>query len=133
MKLLKILVLVVAAVMCFGCGETVDAETGPDAREITATTSRTFVLVQHHLASTTKKTAYVLALDDDIEVVAWRFVDSVWTRVIPNYIASDPAAARSDSVIICPQGYTLPITGQFDALTIMGRVSGGLVQIHTYK
>ena len=134
MKLLKRIIMMVVVAACVGCGGDADAQTGPVlAKDLTLTTAETFVLCQNHLASTTKKTAYVLALDDDIQVTAWRFVDSVWTLVLPNYIPSDPAIARSDSVMICPQGFTLPVIGQFDALTLKGLVSGGAVQVHVYK
>jgi hypothetical protein len=132
MKMLKIALLIVVIGVCFGCDGPADAQTGPDPVQITATTNRTFVAFQDSLASTTKKTVYVLALEDDLEVVAWRYEISAaareWVRVIPN-----PANTFADSVMHCPQDYVLPVVGSFDAITIKGDVTGGLVQIHAYK
>jgi len=120
--------IILLAVGILGCSDTAEAEGPYLVNDLTLDTSRTFVLVQNHQASTFKKTVYVLALEDDIEVTAWRFVDSVWTLVLPNM-----TYATTDSIMICPEGFTMPVEGQFDALTLKGTVLGGGVQVHAYK
>lgn len=127
---MKRLILILGVVFLFGCSSPADALVGPDGKSITVGTDHYWLLVQDHTITTTPKQCYILSLDDDVEVVAWRYIATVWTQVIPN-----PAMATtySDSILVCPVGFSLPIYGQFDALTIKGTVTGGAVQVHWYK
>jgi len=136
MKALLIPVLLaLVLILAIGCSAPADASGPYLVKNLTLTTSRTFVALQDSLSSTTKKTAYVLALEDDLEVTAWRYNISAaareWVLVFPG--ASFIIAAFSDSVMICPTGYVLPVEGEFDALTIKGTVSGGACQVQAYK
>ena len=122
--------VIIMLLLAVGFGIPAAAAVGPDCRSITVDTSRSFILVQDHTATTVSKELYVLSEDDDVEVVAWRWIVDEWIRVIPNPAMSP---TYSDSVAICPAGYTLPVIGQFDALTIRGVNTGGDVQIQWYK
>lgn len=132
MKALLIPILLALVVLvAVGCSDPADAS-GPDTIEVTSTDSITFVALQDSLASTIKRIAYVLAEEDDTEVVAYRYVVEPavreWRRVFPN-----PGNAFCDSVAVCPSGYVIPIEGEFDALTIKGQNTGGRVQVHVYR
>lgn len=127
----------IVLVILLGVAFIASAQTGPNpVKSADALTTRTFVLVQNHLAMTTKKTAYVLAEDGEIEVSAWRWdaTGTVWNRVLPNpALYDDIGATHADSVMICPSGYVLPITGEFDALTLRGVLGTVSCQIQVYK
>lgn len=130
-RLMILFVLIVFAIASVGC-EDAKAQSGPDTvQQITALTTRTFVLVQNHLAGTTKKTAYVLARSGDVEVTAWRWQSNTWNQVYPN--PAMYADIGSDSTMVCPSGYTLPISGSFDALTIRGILGDELCEVQVYK
>ncbi len=71
-----------------------------------------------------------MALEDDLEVSAWRYSISpaarLWVKVMPS-------SAFGDTMFTCPTGYVLPIVGEFDALIIRGKVSGGACEVQAYK
>jgi len=131
MKTLMIpLLMALVLVLAVGCSDTADA-TGPFfVDDLTLTTSFTFVAIQDSLASTTKKTAYVLALDDDLEVSAWRYSISSAAR---EWVKVEPSSAFGDTIMTCPMGYVLPVEGLFDALIIRGKSTGGNCQVQAYK